>query len=488
MTDPFSQALQQWVPALMQMQRQQQMDARQAEIDQMAKEDRNESILDRRRQRVAEDFKMQVEMGKLGRQVLPASIGPAVSESRELIPGISASSMQIQRPADPSRLMTWDRAGGGEMQVEAYTPEELEAEQQRRRKIEDLRQFDMWRSQAKAQQEMAIETEMAKRTMGVDMPTSFGSERVMMEPRDAANLVRAQTAQMQAEQEAQPVDLTPWVDAVVRNPEALQALPRNMQAQLIPELSKRGFTQFAKPKQAAGSGGGGATSGDGDAEAVADAIIRGDQSPVLTGLYRNTMAIRAQLAKKGFKHAQALSDWNAVQKHLSTLNGAQQERLRQAVTFTYDSLDVIEGLFQEWEKLGRASGFPLLNKAQLAMSKQIPGKTGEVARNLEAQINDLTAELGTVYKGGNASTDESLRLAAENLKADWNPGQFKKALGLIRQNLQIRKNSILNSQPVGVNPGSPYAAGAAGGNASPHAPGSAKVKVWNPATNRFEDK
>jgi hypothetical protein len=193
-----------------------------------------------------------------------------------------------------------------------------------------------------------------------------------------------------------------------------------------------------------------------DPKDIAKAIIRGEQPPTVTGLYRNAGPVRAELARAGFNLQKAESDWKAVQKHLSTLNGAQQERLRQAVTFTYDSLDNIESLYEQWKKLGPNSGIKVFNRAALATAKQLPGEAGSVAQALEAQINDLTSELGTVYKGGNASTDETLRLAAENLKADWNDVTFKRGIQQIRTNLGIRKNSILNSQPAGVSQDSPY--------------------------------
>jgi hypothetical protein len=191
--------------------------------------------------------------------------------------------------------------------------------------------------------------------------------------------------------------------------------------------------------------GGGAT-GD-DAKTIAQAIIEGKQPPTLTGLYRFAAPVRAELARQGYDLTTATEDWNAVTKYLATLNGAQQTRLRQAVTFANDSLDIIEDLNGKWNG-GR---FPLLNKANLAAAKQ--GVYGQdvqsVATQLEAQINDLVSELGTVYKGGNASTDESLRLAASNLKADWSKKTLDDAIKLVRKNLTIRTNSIRNTEVAG---------------------------------------
>lgn len=194
-----------------------------------------------------------------------------------------------------------------------------------------------------------------------------------------------------------------------------------------------------------------------DPKLIAQGIINGHQPPVMTGLYRSGSPVRAELERQGFNLATANRDWTAIQKHLSTLNGAQQERLRQAVSFTYDSLDQIESLYDEWKKEGGVSGIKLFNRANLLVSKNLSGRAGEVATLLDAQINDLTSELGTVYKGGNSSTDESLLLASTNLKSEWNETTFKRGIEQIRKNLQIRRNSILTSQPVGVSPNSPYA-------------------------------
>ncbi len=216
----------------------------------------------------------------------------------------------------------------------------------------------------------------------------------------------------------------------------------------------------ANLRKAASSASGGVDTND--AGAIADAIISGDQPPLLTGLYRMAGPVRASLAKKGFDLSTATRDWTAIQRHLSTLNGAQQERLRQAISTASDSLDVLDDLYKQWQQVGPASGFKVFNRAALAAAKQVPGQTGAVAQALETQIADLTSELGTVYKGGNGSTDESLGLAAKNLSGDWNQETWDKAMKLAHTNVRIRKNSILNSAPVGVSANSPYTPPAAG--------------------------
>lgn len=171
---------------------------------------------------------------------------------------------------------------------------------------------------------------------------------------------------------------------------------------------------------------------------------------------KDRTAVSAELSRMGINLSEMQRDWSAVQKHLATLNGTQQERLRQAITSGSDMLDKIENLYAEWKQVGKPSGFKLINNAKLGLSKNFPGKAGAVAAALEAQIADFTADAGNVYMGGNSPTDHALSLAAKNLSGDWNEETFTKLLGQARSNFAIRKNSILTSEPVGVTPGSTY--------------------------------
>ncbi len=195
------------------------------------------------------------------------------------------------------------------------------------------------------------------------------------------------------------------------------------------------------------AGAGGSATAGGDASDIADAIIRGEQPPSMTGLYGKTAAVRGQLARKGYNLTKATEDWTATQKYLNTLNGAQQVRLRQAVEFTRESLPTIRSLVKEWD----SSGLPLLSRGNLeAAASGTYGKAQQsLAVRLKGQIADLQSELGTVYKGGNSSTDESLRLASENLKADWSKKAALDAIDQIDKNLTIRMNSIRNTGVVG---------------------------------------
>lgn len=178
----------------------------------------------------------------------------------------------------------------------------------------------------------------------------------------------------------------------------------------------------------------------GDAPTIAKAIINGDQPPVLTGLYRLSGPVRAELERQGFDFTKAKQDWDATSKLLATMNGAQQTRLRQAVGQVAESLPLVEQLADKWS----AGGFPIMNKVRLEAAKQgaLGPEAQSIATQLTSEIADLTSELGTVYKGGNSSTDESLRLAATQLSADWSNKTLKDAVDLVRKNITYRENSL----------------------------------------------
>lgn len=225
-------------------------------------------------------------------------------------------------------------------------------------------------------------------------------------------------------------------------------------AQLAQGQQRIGLEAQRLKQSASGSAASGGGAGSNDAKDIAEGIMRGEQPPITTGLYRNAAAVRAELARQHYPLAKATEDWTATQKYLGTLNGAQQTRLRQAISFTSSSLDLVDDLAKQWD----AGGFPLLNSVTLATAKNggLGPKAQAVATKLSAQIADLTSELGTVYKGGNSSTDESLKLAAQNLQTNWSKPTMLANIKQIRENLRIRQNSM-SLGVAGTNPGNAYA-------------------------------
>ena len=194
---------------------------------------------------------------------------------------------------------------------------------------------------------------------------------------------------------------------------------------------------------------------------IGDAIIRGDQPPTISGFGMAKLAapLKAYLADQGFDLATAEADWTAVKKHMGTLNSTQQLRLGQAINFTKESLPIIRNLAKEWKTIQKSDGtfVPLNNmELKLASNGAYGKKASSIATRLDAQISDLTSELGTVYKGGNSSTDESLKLAALNLKGKWDETVINDNINQIEKNLDIRSRSMKATGTAGLSAGSVY--------------------------------
>lgn len=192
-----------------------------------------------------------------------------------------------------------------------------------------------------------------------------------------------------------------------------------------------------------------------DVSLAVKAMKDGDAPPLLPGrASKEYLATIAESKRQGFDLASAVTDWNATQKHIASMNGNQQLRLNQSINALPDMLDSVDALASQW----KGGEFPLLNRANLALAKggAYGPKVASVANKLEAQIADVTADLGNVYMGGNSPTDHALQLAGKNLNSNWDEKVLHDMVTLARQNVTIRRNSIKNTGVAGASDGNPY--------------------------------
>lgn len=230
-------------------------------------------------------------------------------------------------------------------------------------------------------------------------------------------------------------------DYEARATSAMPTAPQNLNSQT--QITTQGMQDSTQLKIAAinaSKPSAGSVSPD-DAKAIAAEIIAGRQPPHIEA--RIAGPVRGALAAQHYDLTKAAQDWAATQKYLSTMNGAGQVRLRQAVDFAYESLGVVDDLAKQWE----GGGFPLLNKARLFAAKQgVMGPQAQaIATKLESQIVEMQAELAVVYRGGNSPTDEAMKQAGKVLQTDWSLPTLRANLGLLSQNLLIRRNSIVSA-------------------------------------------
>ncbi len=201
------------------------------------------------------------------------------------------------------------------------------------------------------------------------------------------------------------------------------------------------------------------------AKNVSDAILRGDEPPTLLmgmGYTPEKAALASEIASKGGNVSKLITEWNATQRAVSSLNGPQPLRLRQAINKAIPSLDLIDTLSQQVEDAAIKSGrFPIFNKIALAsIAAGGPGwdeNIQSLANQLQQQIADVTGELGQVIMGGYAPTDHGLELAAKNLNANWTGKTLHDAVLTARRNLAFAAKAQDMSTPLGIGSNSLYA-------------------------------
>jgi hypothetical protein len=200
---------------------------------------------------------------------------------------------------------------------------------------------------------------------------------------------------------------------------------------------------------------------------IGDSILRGEQQPEMGRMGRYVGPVRAYLASKGYDLAHATNEWKGMQSYLAASNGPSQVRMQAAIGMIPQQTAKIRSLWEQWKQEASVSGIKQFNRAQLAASKQLGGKAGALANALDAQIADLTSELGFVYTGGTAPTDHSFKLAGANLNSQWDDPSIQMALKNIDDAAVYRRNAMGATVPMGTAGANRYDARGSGAQAAP---------------------
>jgi hypothetical protein len=171
----------------------------------------------------------------------------------------------------------------------------------------------------------------------------------------------------------------------------------------------------------------------------------------MKGLFRFGAPVRAYLAAQGYDHATATNEWTAQQKYLAATNGPTLVRMQAAIGMIPQQTAKIRSLWEQWKQEASVSGIKQFNRAQLFASKQTGGKAGALANALDAQIADLTSELGFVY------TDHSFKLAGANLNSQWDDQSVQLALKNIDDAAIYRRNAMNTTVALGTGGTNRYA-------------------------------
>lgn len=176
--------------------------------------------------------------------------------------------------------------------------------------------------------------------------------------------------------------------------------------------------------------------GGGDADVIADGVENGSVPPIPQFWpFRQRGQVTAALVKRGFNMTGAQFSYQQAMKLLSAGANSQVIRTRAGIVSANLALDRADQLATEW----KAGGYPPLQRAKLlAISNGPDGPQKTLATQLLAQVQEATAQMGTVIQGSPALASHSLDVANAQLNADWDESTFHAAVKQAKDNMSYR--------------------------------------------------
>lgn len=207
--------------------------------------------------------------------------------------------------------------------------------------------------------------------------------------------------------------------------------------------------------------------GKSDAEAISHAIVTGLQPPVLTGLYKNSKAVRAALARDGFDLTNATLEWKAAEKQIQSLNGPQMVRYAGLANSVVNTIDEVRKLSEQMKN----SGIPALNAAKLQTLIQTAGNSpaGQLATKYQAAVNTLKEEFANLANGGYAPTEPAWALANQQINGNYGVDQLAAGLTEVQRLIRYRLNAIPNFKTLGAGGTNRYIGGGQPADTGGHA-------------------
>jgi soluble lytic murein transglycosylase-like protein len=207
------------------------------------------------------------------------------------------------------------------------------------------------------------------------------------------------------------------------------------------------------------------------AQQIAKAIANGDQPPVLTGLYGQSAAVRAELEAKGVDLTGRQLEWTRAQKQIQSLNGPQMTRFVGLAGSVNNTIDEVRKLSDKMQ----LSGVPLLNRAKLQSYIQAAGNSanGQLASQYLAAVNTLKEEFANLANGGYAPQEAAWKLADSQINGDYGVKQLGASLDEVQRLIKYRLQAMPGMSAYGPGADNPYLPGGgstpegAGGQSAP---------------------
>lgn len=177
-----------------------------------------------------------------------------------------------------------------------------------------------------------------------------------------------------------------------------------------------------------------------EAQEIGDAIIRGEQPPVTTGLWRVGPDVKAYLASKGFDQSKAISEWNGAQAAVRGWNSQRMIQYRGLAQSVTSTIDEVRSLSEQLQQNGLTSW----NKIRkLALTKGASNTAaGQQAISYVTAVNTLKSEFAQLENGGYAPTEEVWKLANQQISSDYGVKGMDASLDEIQKLINFRTKAI----------------------------------------------
>ena len=173
---------------------------------------------------------------------------------------------------------------------------------------------------------------------------------------------------------------------------------------------------------------------------IAQGIMSGREPPVLTGLYRDSPTVKAELERNGFDLSKAQLEFEAAKKQVSSLNSAQNVRFNGLAVSVVNTIDETKLLARQM----KLSGVPALNSLQLRAYMQTQGNSerGQLVAKYLASVNTVKEEYAQLANGGYAPIEAAWKLADEQVNANYGDEQLVASLDEIQRLINYRVRAV----------------------------------------------
>ena len=150
--------------------------------------------------------------------------------------------------------------------------------------------------------------------------------------------------------------------------------------------------------------------------------------------------VEAELARRGFDLARAVSEWTAAQRQIASLNSQRMITFASLGNSVINTVDEVRNLSRDL-KLG---GVPMMNKLELDAYINAQGNSpmGQLATKYRTAVGVLKEEFANLASGAYAPQEAAWKLADQQLNSNYGMQQLDASLSEIQKLIRYRIEAI----------------------------------------------